>query len=74
MLCFISFQPNYVGIINVTMKLKEVIERSCQFVSRVASHKYGRVPLLKLSGHVNAVFPYIEREWQWCFLRLYCIL
>ncbi|KAK3881131.1 hypothetical protein Pcinc_014420 [Petrolisthes cinctipes] len=53
-------KPNYVGIINVGMKLKEVIERSCQFVSRVASHKYGRVPLLKLSGHVNAVFPYIE--------------
>ncbi|XP_042224119.1 3-methyl-2-oxobutanoate dehydrogenase [lipoamide] kinase, mitochondrial-like isoform X2 [Homarus americanus] len=53
-------KPNYVGIINVGMKLKEVIERSCQFVSRVSSHKYGRVPLLKLSGHVNAVFPYIE--------------
>nr|XP_053632201.1 3-methyl-2-oxobutanoate dehydrogenase [lipoamide] kinase, mitochondrial-like [Cherax quadricarinatus] len=42
------------------MKLKEVIERSCQFVTRIASHKYGRVPQLKLSGHVNAVFPYIE--------------
>ncbi|XP_045620984.1 LOW QUALITY PROTEIN: branched-chain alpha-ketoacid dehydrogenase kinase [Procambarus clarkii] len=53
-------KPNYVGIINVAMKLKEVIERSCQFVTRVASHKYGRVPQLKLSGHVNAVFPYIE--------------
>ncbi|KAG7177043.1 [3-methyl-2-oxobutanoate dehydrogenase [lipoamide]] kinase-like, partial [Homarus americanus] len=26
-------KPNYVGIINVGMKLKEVIERSCQFVS-----------------------------------------
>lgn len=55
------------------MKLKEVIERSCQFVTRVAGHKYGRVPQLKLSGHVNAVFPYIECEWQFCFLRLYCI-
>ncbi|XP_071551412.1 branched-chain alpha-ketoacid dehydrogenase kinase-like isoform X1 [Panulirus ornatus] len=53
-------KPNYVGIINVGMKLKEVIERSCQFVSRVAVHKYGRVPQLKLSGHVNAIFPYIE--------------
>ncbi|KAK8745703.1 hypothetical protein OTU49_000332 [Cherax quadricarinatus] len=53
-------KPNYVGIINVAMKLKEVIERSCQFVTRIASHKYGRVPQLKLSGHVNAVFPYIE--------------
>ena len=57
---YLSFQPNYVGIINVAMKLKEVIERSCQFVSRVAQHKYGRIPELKLSGHVNAVFPYIE--------------
>lgn len=53
-------KSNYVGIINVGMKLKEVIERSCQFVSRVAEHKYGRIPQLKLSGHVNAVFPYIE--------------
>lgn len=53
-------KSNYVGIINVGMKLKEVVERSCQFVSRVALHKYGRVPQLKLSGHVNAVFPYIE--------------
>ncbi|XP_068226584.1 branched-chain alpha-ketoacid dehydrogenase kinase-like [Palaemon carinicauda] len=53
-------KPNYVGIINVSMKLKEVIERSCQFVHRVAHHKYGKVPELKLSGHVNAVFPYIE--------------
>lgn len=61
-MCLFVFQSNYVGIINVGMKLKEVIERSCQFVSRVALHKYGRVPQLKLSGHVNAVFPYIECE------------
>ncbi|XP_042878661.1 3-methyl-2-oxobutanoate dehydrogenase [lipoamide] kinase, mitochondrial-like [Penaeus japonicus] len=53
-------KQNYVGIINVAMKLKEVIERSCQFVSRVSLHKYGKVPEIKLSGHVNAVFPYIE--------------
>lgn len=46
------------------MKLKETIERSCQFVSQVAEHKYGRVPQLKLSGHVNAVFPYIECEFS----------
>ncbi|MPC15100.1 [3-methyl-2-oxobutanoate dehydrogenase [lipoamide]] kinase, mitochondrial [Portunus trituberculatus] len=46
-------KPNYVGIINVSMKLKETIERSCQFVSQVAEHKYGRVPQLKLSGHAE---------------------
>ncbi|KAK7081130.1 hypothetical protein SK128_027956 [Halocaridina rubra] len=53
-------KTHYVGIINVAMRLKEVIERSCQFVHRVALHKYGKVPELKLSGHVSAVFPYIE--------------
>ncbi|RXG68148.1 [3-methyl-2-oxobutanoate dehydrogenase [lipoamide]] kinase, mitochondrial [Armadillidium vulgare] len=51
---------NYVGVIHLGMKLKEVIERNSQFVSRMALHKYGRVPEIKLSGHVNASFPYIE--------------
>ncbi|XP_076059247.1 branched-chain alpha-ketoacid dehydrogenase kinase-like [Oratosquilla oratoria] len=53
-------KPNYVGIINKHMKLKEVVERNCQFVARIAQHKYGKVPEMKLSGHVNATFPYIE--------------
>lgn len=51
---------NYVGIINVAMSLREVIERNSKFVSRMAMHKYGRVPIIKLSGHVDATFPYIE--------------
>ncbi|KAL7638895.1 UNVERIFIED_CONTAM: hypothetical protein RMT77_010429 [Armadillidium vulgare] len=53
-------RENYVGVIHLGMKLKEVIERNSQFVSRMALHKYGRVPEIKLSGHVNASFPYIE--------------
>lgn len=53
-------KANYVGIINVHMSLKEVIQRNCQFVSRICHHKYGRAPEFKLSGHVNAIFPFIE--------------
>ena len=44
----------------MSMKIKEVMERNCQFVSRMAFHKYGRAPEMKLSGHIDATFPYIE--------------
>lgn len=53
-------KTNYLGIINLTMPVKEVIERNCKFVARLSLHKYGKVPRMKLSGHVDATFPYIE--------------
>jgi len=53
-------KPNYVGIINTAMSLKEVVDRNSKFVSRMALYKYNRVPKIKLSGHVDAKFPYIE--------------
>uniref|UniRef100_A0A2P2I0J7 Protein-serine/threonine kinase n=2 Tax=Hirondellea gigas TaxID=1518452 RepID=A0A2P2I0J7_9CRUS len=55
-----SNKPNYVGIINMAMPLKDVIERNSKFVSRMSLHKYGRVPTIKMSGLVDATFPYIE--------------
>jgi [3-methyl-2-oxobutanoate dehydrogenase (acetyl-transferring)] kinase len=56
----ISPQPGMVGIINVKMTLKEVIERWCHFVQEIAESRYGTVPAIRISGHVTARFPYIE--------------
>jgi len=53
-------KANYIGIINTSMPLRDVIERNAAFVSRIALHKYGKTPRIKLSGHVDATFPYIE--------------
>jgi len=53
-------KPHYKGIINTAMSLKEVVDRNSKFVSRMALYKYNRVPKIKLSGHVDAKFPYIE--------------
>ncbi|KAG8173935.1 hypothetical protein JTE90_002395 [Oedothorax gibbosus] len=51
---------NYVGVINVSMKLKDIIDKWADFVRQTALHKYGKSPAIKLNGHINAVFPYIQ--------------
>ena len=53
-------RPNYVGIINVTMKPKDVIEQWCEYVTKMSEHHYGRAPQMKVNGHVNVHFPYIQ--------------
>ncbi|XP_054710333.1 3-methyl-2-oxobutanoate dehydrogenase [lipoamide] kinase, mitochondrial-like [Uloborus diversus] len=55
-----SENANYVGIINVSMKLKDLIEKWADFVRQTALHKYGKSPAIKLNGHINAIFPYIQ--------------
>jgi len=52
-------KPNHVGIINVSMRLKDVVEKWAEFVRRLAIHRYGRAPDIRLSGHVGSTFPYI---------------
>lgn len=47
------------GIINVSMRLKDVVEKWAEFVRRLAIHRYGRAPDIRLSGHVGSTFPYI---------------
>lgn len=42
------------------MRLKDVIERWADFVTRIAQGKYGKAPRIKMSGHINATFPYIQ--------------
>lgn len=51
---------NYVGIINVGMKPKDILEKWADFVRQVSEHKYGKAPPIRLNGHLNAVFPYIQ--------------
>ena len=59
-LCLLFSQEGHIGIINVRMNLKRVIERWVTFVQQITEDRYGHVPAVKISGHVNATFPYIE--------------
>lgn len=52
-------KANHVGIIHVTMRLKDVVEKWAEFVRRLALHHYGKAPAIRLSGHVGSTFPYI---------------
>lgn len=53
-------KPNYVGIINVQMNPKDLVEKWCTYVTELSERKYGRCPEFKLNGHLHAAFPYIE--------------
>ncbi|XP_021966863.1 3-methyl-2-oxobutanoate dehydrogenase [lipoamide] kinase, mitochondrial isoform X2 [Folsomia candida] len=53
-------KPDHVGIINRHLRLQDMIERWADFVIRLAQNKYGKAPRIKLSGHINATFPYIQ--------------
>ena len=59
-LCLREERPNHVGIINVAMKPKDLIEKWCRYVTDLTEMKYGKSPCFKLNGHVNCSFPYIE--------------
>lgn len=70
MLISFLLQPNHVGIINLGMRLKDVVERWADFVTRLAHDKYGKAPRIKLSGHINATFPYIQLPLDYIFPEL----
>lgn len=53
-------KTNFVGIINIGLKLKEVIDSWADFVRQTSEEKYGKAPVIKCDGHVNASFPYIQ--------------
>ncbi|XP_077995486.1 branched-chain alpha-ketoacid dehydrogenase kinase-like [Glandiceps talaboti] len=53
-------RPYHVGIINTQMQLRKVIDNWVDFGKRLCDHKYGYAPNVKLKGHVNATFPYIQ--------------
>jgi len=53
-------KPGNIGIINLCMNLKDVVNRWSGFVTELCEDKYGHAPIFKISGHTSAVFPYIE--------------
>ncbi|CAG2113899.1 unnamed protein product, partial [Medioppia subpectinata] len=53
-------RTNYMGIINVTMRLRDVVDNWCDYVADMSDHHYGRSPPFKINGHVSVQFPYIQ--------------
>ncbi|XP_067140420.1 branched-chain alpha-ketoacid dehydrogenase kinase-like [Centruroides vittatus] len=53
-------KANHVGIINIALKPKELIESWADFVRQIAMHKYNKAPPIKVNGHLGATFPYIQ--------------
>lgn len=53
-------KPNHVGIINVNFSPRKLIEKKADFIGNVCEAKYGRAPRVKINGHVNVTFPYIQ--------------
>ncbi|XP_046449977.1 3-methyl-2-oxobutanoate dehydrogenase [lipoamide] kinase, mitochondrial-like [Daphnia pulex] len=52
-------KPHHVGIINKSLRLKDLVEKWAEFTRRLAFHRYGKSPDIRLSGHVGSSFPYI---------------
>lgn len=53
-------KPGHVGIVNLCMNLKEVVQRWATFVTDLCEERYGHSPTIRVSGHTHATFPYIE--------------
>ncbi|XP_040578663.1 branched-chain alpha-ketoacid dehydrogenase kinase [Lepeophtheirus salmonis] len=51
---------DHVGIVNIDMNLKKIIEKWATFVSMISHEKFGVCPNIRISGHINAHFPYLE--------------
>ena len=56
----LPFKDDHIGIIKVNMSLKQVVDRWASFVQQITEDNYGHSPEIRISGHVNAKFPYIE--------------
>ena len=56
----IHLQDDHIGIIKINMNLKQVVDRWAAFVQQITEDRYGHCPEIRISGHVNAKFPYIE--------------
>lgn len=53
-------KEGWIGIVNLHMILREVVQRWITFVTKMAEDKYGHSPRIKISGHIGIQFPYIE--------------
>ena len=53
-------KEGWIGLVNLGMSLRDVVQRWANFVTELAEDKYGHAPAIKISGHTGAHFPYIE--------------
>lgn len=53
-------RPNHVGIINVQMKPKDILEYWIDYVTKLSERHYGLAPPIVIDGHLNCSFPYIR--------------
>jgi len=62
---------DHIGIINVNMSLKKVIEKWATFAQNISEDRYGHSPDIRISGHVNSHFPYIEMPLDYILPELF---
>ncbi|BFZ18616.1 hypothetical protein BsWGS_21655 [Bradybaena similaris] len=53
-------KPNHVGIINIAFSPRKLVEKKAEFIRSICEAKYGASPNVKVNGHVNCSFPYIQ--------------
>jgi len=63
-------KPGHIGIINLNMNLKNVVQEQATYVQQLTENRYGHAPLIKISGHTEAVFPYIELHLEYILTEL----
>lgn len=52
-------RPNYIGLICINLSVRRLLEKWAGFSEELCMHHYGVSPEVKISGHVDASFPYI---------------
>jgi len=63
-------RPGRIGLVNLRMNLKDIVQRWVTFVSELTEDKYGHCPQIKISGHTGVQFPYIEMPLEYILPEL----
>jgi len=59
-LCLQEHRAGWIGLVNLRMSLRDMVQRWVTFVAELTEDKYGHCPKIKISGHTGVNFPYIE--------------
>lgn len=63
-------RPNYIGIICVQLRLKQVIEKCADFARQLCETTYGIAPGVIINGHTHAIFSYIPAPLEYMLQEL----
>jgi len=63
-------KPGWIGLVNLRMSLRDMVQRWVTFVTELTEDKYGHCPTIKISGHTGVVFPYIEMPLEYILPEL----